>query len=184
MRMPAEKQTRARKAMKKIAQFFKVSLDIYMEAMGEEFPQFTEAERKAMYDVLQLPKRATAGSAGYDFFAPFSFSLPPAGTIMIPTGIRVKMNDGWVLQLYPRSGLGFKYRLQMNNTVGIIDSDYFQSGNEGHIFVKLTNDSNENRTVNVTQGAAFVQGIFLEYGLTVDDAADGVRIGGLGSTTR
>lgn len=169
--------------MKKIAQFFKVSPDIFMEAMEKEFPQYTGADSSAMYEALQLPKRATAGSAGYDFYTPFSFSLSPAATIMIPTGIRVKMDEGWVMQIYPRSGLGFKYRLQMNNTVGIIDSDYYNSGNEGHIFVKLTNDSNEGRTVEVAQGTAFVQGVFLEFGITVDDAADGVRDGGLGSTT-
>ncbi len=63
-----------------------------------------------------------------------AFELKPGETIKIPTGIRVKINDGWVLKLYPRSGLGFKFRVQMNNTVGIIDSDYYNSDNEGHIF--------------------------------------------------
>ncbi len=94
------------------------------------------------------------------------------------------MDEDWVFTLYPRSGLGFKYRLQMNNTVGIIDSDYYNSDNEGHIFIKMTNDTNEGKTVEVSQGTGFAQGIFLEYGITVDDEADGVRNGGLGSTTR
>ena len=58
------------------------------------------------------------------------------------------MQPEWVLKCYPRSGLGFKYRLQLNNTVGIIDSDYFYSDNEGHIFSKITNDSNENKTLD------------------------------------
>lgn len=170
--------------MKKIAQFFKVSPDNFLNAMREEFPQYTETDIRDMYETLSLPKRATRGSAGYDFFAPFSFSLPPAATIKIPTGIRVKMEEDWVLKVYPRSGLGFKYRLQMNNTVGIIDSDYFYSDNEGHIFIKMTNDSNEGKTVEVVQGTGFAQGIFLEYGITVDDEADGIRNGGLGSTTK
>lgn len=170
--------------MKKIAQFFKVSEGNFLEAMKEEFPQYTEADIRDMYDSLQLPARATRGSAGYDFFAPFSFSLPPAATIKIPTGIRVRMEEDWVLKIYPRSGLGFKYRLQMNNTVGIIDSDYYYSDNEGHIFIKMTNDSNESKTVEVAQGTGFAQGIFLEYGITVDDAAEGVRNGGFGSTTK
>ena len=170
--------------MKKIAQFFKVSPNIFMDAVREGFPSYTEAELKKMYEEILLPRRATVGSAGYDFFAPLSFSLAPAGTIKIPTGIRVRIDEGWVLQLYPRSSLGFRYRLQMNNTVGIIDSDYFNSGNEGHIFIKLTNDTNEGRTVSVTQGSALVQGIFLEYGITVDDAAEGIRDGGLGSTNQ
>ena len=169
--------------MKRIAQFYKVSIDRFIEAMKEEFPQYTEEDIRDMYESLLLPARATKGSAGYDFYAPFSFSLPPAATIKIPTGIRCRIDDGWVLKIYPRSGLGFKYRLQMNNTVGIIDSDYFESDNEGHIFIKMTNCSNEGKTVEVAQGTGFAQGIFLEYGITVDDEADGIRNGGCGSTT-
>lgn len=168
--------------MKKVAQFFKVSPNLFLESMKEEFPQYTDADIQDMYDSLQLPNRATKGSAGYDFHAPFAFSLPPGATIKIPTGVRVKMEEDWVLKLYPRSGLGFKYRLQMNNTVGIIDSDYYYSDNEGHIFIKMTNDSNEGKTVEVAQGAGFAQGIFLEYGITVDDDAQGLRNGGFGST--
>ena len=72
----------------------------------------------------------------------------------------------------------------MNNTVGIIDSDYYYSDNEGHIFVKLTNDTNEGKTVEVTTGTGMVQGIFLPYGITEDDDAEGIRNGGFGSTTK
>ncbi len=168
--------------MKKVAQFFKVSPRLFLEAMREMFPQYSEEEIRDMYENLKLPNRATMGSAGYDFHAPFAFSLAPGEVLTIPTGVRVKMDESWVLELYPRSGLGFKYRLQMNNTVGIIDSDYYYSDNEGHIFVKLKNDSHENKTLEVAQGAGFVQGIFLEYGITVDDDAQGVRNGGFGST--
>ena len=169
--------------MRRIAQFFKVSENLFLEAMKEEFPQYTEEDIRDMYESLMLPARATRGSAGYDFFAPFSFSLPPGATIKIPTGIRAKMNEDWVLKIYPRSGLGFKYRLQMNNTVGIIDSDYYYSDNEGHIFIKMTNASNEGKTVDVAAGTGFAQGIFLEYGITIDDCAEGIRNGGFGSTT-
>ena len=94
------------------------------------------------------------------------------------------MKEDCVLQIYPRSGLGFKYRLQMNNTVGIIDSDYFFSDNEGHIFMKITNDSNEGNTVEVAAGTGFAQGIFMQYGITEDDDAEGIRNGGFGSTTK
>lgn len=168
--------------MKRVAQFFKVSRELFLSAMKEEFPLYTDEEILDMYETLQLPNRATKGSAGYDFHAPFSFSLSPGETIKIPTGVRVKMDEDWVLKLYPRSGLGFKYRLQMNNTVGIIDSDYYDSENEGHIFIKMTNDTNEGKTVEVPRGAGFAQGIFLEYGITVDDDAQGLRNGGFGST--
>lgn len=170
--------------MQRIAKFHKVSPEQFLSGMQDSFPEYTEADIRDMYESIELPRRATKGSAGYDFFAPFSFSLPPGSTIKIPTGIRVEMETDWVLKLYPRSGLGFKYRLQLNNTVGIIDSDYFYSDNEGHIFAKLTNDSNEGKTVEVTAGTGFMQGIFLEYGITVDDDAQGERNGGFGSTTK
>lgn len=169
--------------MHRIAQFMKVSPENFIQAMKDDFPEYTEADLKDMYESLELPRRATRGSAGYDFFAPFAFSLPPGVTIKIPTGVRVQMDEDWVLQLFPRSGLGFKYRLQLNNTVGIIDSDYFYSDNEGHIFVKITNDSNEGKVLDVSAGSGFVQGIFLQYGVTVDDEAEGIRNGGFGSTT-
>lgn len=170
--------------MHRIAAFHKVSYEQFLSGMNEGFPEYTEGDIREIYDGIRLPERATKGSAGYDFFAPFSFSLSPGASIKIPTGVRVEMQEDWVLKLYPRSGLGFKYRLQMNNTVGIIDSDYFYSDNEGHIFCKLTNDSREGKTVEVPSGTGFIQGIFLEYGITTDDAAQGVRNGGFGSTTK
>ncbi|MBR6477665.1 MAG: deoxyuridine 5'-triphosphate nucleotidohydrolase [Lachnospiraceae bacterium] len=169
--------------MRRIAQFFKVSKEQFVNSVMEEFPQYSLQDVSDMYDNIKLPARATKGSAGYDFYAPFSFSLPAGSTIKIPTGIRAKMDEDFVLQIYPRSGLGFKYRLQMNNTVGIIDSDYYYSDNEGHIFIKMTNCSNEGKTVEVSAGNGFAQGIFMEYGITVDDDAEGIRNGGFGSTT-
>ena len=127
-----------------------------------------------------LPRRATAGSAGYDFFAPAAFRLEPGESIKIPTGVRARIAPGWVLALFPRSGLGFKYRLQLNNTVGIVDADYFGARNEGHIFIKLTNAGD--RPLRVGAGDAFAQGVFLPFGITEDDEAGGVRLGGFGST--
>lgn len=170
--------------MQRIAKFHKVSMEQFMEAYKDDFHEYTQTEIEDMYEKISLPKRATTGSAGYDFFAPFSFTLEPGKTIKIPTGIRAEMKEDWVLKLYPRSGLGFKYRLQLNNTVGIIDSDYFYSDNEGHIFAKITNDSNEGKSLTVEAGTGFMQGIFLEYGITTDDDASEVRNGGFGSTTK
>lgn len=168
----------------RIAKFMKVSYEEFKAGIQGELKVLKDEEIKKLYDDIILPRRATTGSAGYDFFAPFSFVLKPGETIKIPTGIRARMEEEWVLQLFPRSGLGFKYRLQLNNTVGIIDSDYFFSDNEGHIYCKLTNDSNEGKEVVVQQGTGFVQGIFLPYGITEDDDADGTRNGGFGSTTK
>lgn len=170
--------------MRRIAKFHKVSVEQFIDAMKGDFPEYNEQDLRDMYEEINLPKRATKGSAGYDFFSPFSFSLKPGQTIKVPTGIRAEMEEDFVLKLYPRSGLGFKYRLQLNNTVGIIDSDYFYSDNEGHIMAKITNDSKEDKTVEITAGMGFMQGIFLEYGITVDDDASEVRNGGFGSTTK
>ena len=169
--------------MKRIAQFEKVSIDRFLEDWMDSFSSDNKDEVKQIYNKLKLPKRATSGSAGYDFFSPINFTLKPGETIKIPTGIRVRIEDGWVLKCYPRSGLGFKYRIQLNNTVGIIDSDYYGSDNEGHIFCKLTNDSNEEKVANIPEGTGFMQGIFVEYGITVDDEQDKIRNGGMGSTT-
>ena len=169
--------------MKRVAKFLKVSFEEFEKGFKDCFPE-CQSECENVYEQIKLPKRATSGSAGYDFFAPVTFTLKPGETIKIPTGIRVKMEEDFVLKLYPRSGLGFKYRLQLNNTVGIIDSDYYNSDNEGHIFSKITNDSNEGKEMTVEAGTGFMQGIFLEYGITVDDDAVEIRNGGFGSTTK
>lgn len=165
------------------AKFSKVSYQQFEEAMLDDF-DFSKEEIKAIYEDLKLPKRATKGSAGYDFYTPIHILLKPGETLKVPTGIRCEMNSRWVLMIYPRSGLGFKFRLQLNNTVGVIDSDYFYSDNEGHIFIKITNDSNEDKTIDVASGQGFAQGIFMQYGLVEDDDVTEERNGGFGSTTK
>jgi len=170
--------------MKRIAKFEKVSLNQFKNDWIDTFGNNPEHIITEIYNNIKLPQRATYGSAGYDFYAPIDIILPPNKTIKIPTGIRVKMDSGWVLKCYPRSGLGFKYRVQLNNTVAIIDSDYYFSDNQGHIFAKITNDTNEDKTLQVKSGDGFMQGIFVEYGITVDDDCSGVRNGGFGSTSK
>ena len=167
--------------MQQIAQFFKVSEEQFVRDWCAATRRSAD-EAKKVYQNIRLPRRATKGSAGYDFFAPESFTLVPHETILIPTGIRVMIEDGWVLSLYPRSGLGFRHRLQLDNTVGIIDSDYFEAKNEGHILIKMTSDDHKGKTLSVAAGDGFAQGIFLPFGITVDDEADGERTGGFGST--
>ena len=165
---------------KRVARFEIVSFEQFKTGFDNE----SEEVIKSLYDALKLPKRATKGSAGYDFYAPFDITLEPGKTIKIPTGIRVYIDENYELKLYPRSGLGFKYRLQLNNTVGIIDSDYYYSDNEGHIFAKITTDSNEGKTVEIKKGTGFMQGIFVEYAITFDDDCQSIRNGGFGSTTK
>lgn len=165
--------------MQKIAKFEKVSYAQFSSSI-----EGSEVEIKETYEQIKLPKRATMGSAGYDFYAPYTIDLNPGETAKVPTGIRCNIQDGWVLSIYPRSGLGFKYRLQLDNTVGIIDADYYYSDNEGHIFVKITNCSLSNKSVHINAGEGFCQGIFTQFGITVDDDATDKRNGGFGSTTK
>ncbi len=169
--------------MNRIAKFEKVSrkqfLADWLDTFGGE-----EAVAERIYEEVKLPKRATTGSAGYDFYSPLAFELKPGETIKIPTGIRASMREDYVLMIFPRSGLGFKFRLQLNNTVGIIDSDYYFSDNQGHIFIKLTNDSNEGKVLTLAAGNGFAQGIFLPFGITEEDEVTEIRNGGFGSTTR
>lgn len=168
---------------KGIAKFEKVSLEQFKNDISDIIKDIDEIKR--IYDNIKLPKRATVGSAGYDFYSPIDFKLFQDQTIKIPTGIRCRIDEGWVLQIYPRSGLGFKYRLQLDNTIGIVDQDYFYSDNEGHIFIKITNDTkNVAKICEVKEGNGFAQGIFMQYGLTEDDNTDGIRNGGFGSTTK
>ena len=135
----------------------------------------------ADYADVKLPVRATSGSAGYDFFAPSEIRIAAGETVKVPTCIRCRMDEGRVLAIFPRSGLGFKYKLALDNTVGIIDADYFGADNEGHIMIKMTNRSDKD--LEVEAGKAFAQGIFFKYYLTDDDSAAGTRTGGFGSTT-
>lgn len=164
--------------MERIAEFERVSLQRFTEDFLKNFP-YTEEEVRKIYEGIRLPERATAGSAGYDFFLPADVTLKRGESIVVPTGIRVKIDSGWVLNLYPRSGLGFKYGFGLANTVGIIDSDYYNADNEGHIMAKVYITA---ESLTLPAGKAFMQGVFLPFGITAGDNAGGVRSGGFGST--
>jgi len=170
--------------MQRIAKFEKVSFEQFLKDWAKYDPEAGENDVRKIYEELKLPQRATKGSAGYDFYAPVTVTMAAGEEKLIPTGIRVKIGDGFVLVLVPRSGLGFKYRMQLDNTVGVIDADYYEADNEGHMMCKLINDSREGKTLVIEQGKGMVQGIFLPFGITEDDAADTQRTGGFGSTTR
>lgn len=168
--------------MFRIAEFEKVSFEQFAKDWSKNFPNISADE---VYANIKLPQRATSGSAGYDFYAPCDLTIKKGESLLIPTGIRAKIDEGWVLNIFPRSGLGFKHRIQLDNTVGIIDADYYNSSNEGHIMIKLSCDAHDDgHTVSVGAGDGFAQGIFMQFGIVVDDAADGIRDGGFGSTTK
>ncbi len=138
------------------------------------------------YDELKLPCRATRGSAGYDFFSPISFRLKPGGSMLVPTFVKCSLNFSNFLLIVPRSSYGFKYRMQLDNTVAVIDRDYYNNEtNEGHILIQITNDSRaDNQVLTVNKGDAFAQGIIMGYDVVEDDKVVSTRMGGIGSTTR
>jgi len=144
--------------------------------------QYAEFGVREIYNDIRMPRRATVCSAGYDFFAPDNITFAAGQTVTIATGVRAIMPDDCFLMIVPRSGLGFKYKLRLNNTVGIIDADYVNSPNEGHIFVRMTNESNTE--FQIKKGEAFAQGILMKYCVTEDDDTTDERQGGLGSTDK
>jgi dUTP pyrophosphatase len=135
---------------------------------------------------VKMPKRATAKSAGYDIYnnGPEIKVLPRMYSEPISTKLKVCMNDDMVLKIYPRSGHGFKFGVGLANTVGIIDADYYNNEkNEGEVFIKIYNPSNDYFVVK--SGEAMAQGIFEKYYLVEGDSygEGNVRDGGFGSTT-
>ncbi len=169
--------------VEKVAVFEKVSFSQFEKDFMKNFPDCDNI--KEIYDGISIPKRATVGSAGYDFFAPVNITFNKDESLTVPTGIRVKIIPGWMLGIFPRSGLGFKHRIGLDNTVGIIDSDYYYAANEGHIMIKMSCTAHDSgHSVTVLKGAGFAQGIFIPYGITDDDNTDGIRTGGFGSTTK
>ncbi|MDD4804886.1 MAG: deoxyuridine 5'-triphosphate nucleotidohydrolase [Candidatus Pacebacteria bacterium] len=165
--------------------FEKVSFEQYSDAIGGDAGRISSIKLLSEYNDIKIPQRATQGSAGYDIFSPCSFTLEVGETIKLPTGIRVKIeNTNKFLMIVPRSSLGFKYRMQLDNTCGVVDRDYAYSDNEGLIYIKLTNDGKEGKVIEINKGDAIAQGIFIDYGLTKDDNVKTVRNGGFGSTNR
>ena len=138
------------------------------------------------YADIKLPRRATTGSAGYDIYSPCDFTIAQGETFKFPTGIRIKLDPGYFLAIVPRSGIGFSSNIRLSNSYGVIDSDYFYSDNEGHIWVKLFFPKCENvvEAITIKKGNAVCQGIILPYAITEDDDADGIRNGGFGSTSK
>ncbi|WP_025725478.1 dUTP diphosphatase [Acholeplasma granularum] len=130
---------------------------------------------------INLPKRATKYSAGYDIESAIEISINPGEIKKIDTGIKVFMDKDEVLMIYPRSSLGIKKGLITSNAVGIIDRDYYNNpDNEGHIMIPLYNFSKE--IVHIKKGERIAQGIFQKYLITEDDDANSERIGGFGSS--
>ncbi len=148
------------------------------------FEQFVKdvKDDRMLYDNIELPKRSTKTSAGYDIRSVEDGIIKPGQTMIFKTGLKVCMNPDEVLYIYSRSSQGYKYNVCLINSVGVIDSDYYNNpDNEGHFSVKLINLGDKDFEVKV--GDKIAQGVFMKF-LTVDDEEEikGKRKGGLGST--
>ncbi len=149
----------------------------------QEYHRFQTGYDETWYNNLELPKRATKYSAGYDIYSPFDLVLKKGETLKIPTLLKVDMNEDEVLLIDVRSSLGFKHNVRLANTIGVVDKDYYNNeNNEGHIFVKLYNPNNYD--IEIKAGERFAQAIFMKYLITEDDEAVGERVGGFGSTSK
>lgn len=147
----------------------------------EEFAR-TISDDEDLYNEYSLPRRATKNSAGYDFFAIQEIVIKPGEIVKIPTGYKARFNETEALLLIVRSSMGFKYNVRMCNQVGLIESDYYDNpSNEGHIYVALQNEGNEEYIIK--KGDAYTQGIFINF-LTCDDEVNATRLGGIGSTNK
>lgn len=165
--------------------FEKVSYTAFYNDMKKAFYQIKDESINAAYDVVRKPVRKTKHSAGYDFASPIKIVLPPGQTVNIPTGIKCYFSptedETWHLEVYDRSSIGIKYDVQLPNSVGVIDADYYNNpSNEGDIIVALKNNGYEN--LNIEPGDRICQGILKIHGITTDDEASGKRVGGIGST--
>ncbi len=153
-----------------------------------------EIVNKYLNDKIILPKRATNSSAGYDFSAAKTITIPSIwklmtkkeenilASILVPTGIKAYMPQNEYLMLVNRSSNPLKNNLSLPNGIGIIDADYYNNeNNEGEIFVQLINYGLEDYVVQ--KGDRIAQGIFTPYN-TIDNEEVNLskRTGGFGST--
>ena len=137
---------------------------------------------KSLYDEYILPIRKTKSSAGYDFIAINDFTIKPGEIIKVPTGYKAKFMEDEVLLLVVRSSMGFKYNVRMCNQVGVIDSDFYNNiDNEGHMWVALQNQGNEDYIIK--KGEAYCQGLFIKY-LTCGDDVKNERTGWSGNPNK
>ena len=145
-----------------------------------------DKDLREWYDAIKLPRQATAASAGCDFFMPFNLNFEGGSKWKIATGIRWVCDEeegrDKVLLIVPRSGLGFRYGIKLSNTVGVIDADYCDSDNQGHIIISLENPSEV--TVPLAEGKPFAQGIVVKYEVPDGAGSEDARNGGFGSTDK
>lgn len=169
-------------SMSNCLRFAEDFLELIESKKSRGFEIVTDEFRKHKDVDIQLPKRGSSKSAGYDISTPIKIIIPPFGiTDAIQTDIKAYMRDDEVLMLAPRSSIGFKKGLMLINTIGVIDSDYYSNkDNDGNIGFKFKNLTD--KEVVIEAGERIIQGIFIKYYTTDNDYCDKERVGGIGST--
>lgn len=161
--------------------FEKVSYEQWEKDCLKFNPNMTVIDCCTAYDMIQLPDSSTASSAGHDFHIPFDVKFIPGEKKLIPTGIRWITQGGadnhTVLIICPRSGLGTKFGMRLNNTIGIIDADYCQADNEGHIMAMIEVD----KECELYMNDKFIQGVIIPF-IHCGNESTNQRTGGFGST--
>ena len=172
---------------KVVAKFEKVSFEQFKADCAKLGYNVEDKYFRLIYNNIKIPTRSTKRSSGYDFYCPglVSLTIPKGESVLIPTGIRcVFLEDGYDLSIYPRSSLGFKYRMWFDNLVPIIDNDYAEAKNEGHIMLKVSCDPRNATEMVLNPGDRFAQGIIREFFLAEEEEIEKERTGGMGSTVK
>ena len=136
---------------------------------------------------INLPKRSTKNSAGYDIEAAENCVVPVfklgQKPTLVKTGLKAYMQEDEVLILANRSSNPGKKGLILANSIGVVDSDYYENpDNDGHIMYAFFNFKAED--VEIKKGERIGQAIFQKYLVTDNDIAQGERTGGFGSTNK
>jgi dUTP pyrophosphatase len=132
---------------------------------------------------MELPRRATSGSAGLDLRACIDvpLTLEPGKSELVPTGIAIHLADpGLAAVLLPRSGLGHKHGIVLGNLVGLIDSDY-----QGEVKVSVWNRGERAYTIQPGDRIAqmvVVPVVQVDFDIVEDFDASARGAGGFGST--
>lgn len=130
---------------------------------------------------LSLPKYETAGAAAFDIMAREDTTIEAGQIGLIPGNVIVKVPEGYMLVLVPRSSTPRKKGLSIPHGIGIIDMDYH--GPEDELKVQVLNFTKEN--VLVTRGERIAQAVFVKIDKfefeEVEQIAEKSR-GGFGST--
>lgn len=170
---------------RRVAIFEKVSKEQFIDGLvSHGLVSRDDSRIDEWYDNIRLPVRGTRGSAGYDFIAPYPLYIRDGEELVVCTGVRCLIRESWVLKLYPRSSSGTRYSLGFCNGVPVLDSDYYFTGNEGHIMFRFKVSNGRGDMFICDTGEKLCQGVFVEYGITFDDCVTDVRVGGFGSTGR